>query len=92
MESRVTRAVMLSRGERITARDLGLDDVGASPERTLKEARNELERAMAAAALRLAAGNVSRAARAIGVARPTMYDLIRKHGLVLASFKAPERA
>jgi len=92
MESRVTRAVALARAERITARDLGLDDVGASPERTLKEARDELERAMAAGALRLAAGNVSRAARAIGVARPTMYDLIRKHGLVLASFKAPERA
>lgn len=88
MESRVTRAVVLARGERITARDLGLDDVAASPGRTLKEARDELERAMSAAALRLAAGNVSRAARAIGVARPTMYDLIRKHGLVLSSFKA----
>jgi len=96
LEARVRRAVILSRGRLVSAADLGLNSNGRSSDRSLAEARCELERSMVTGALLQAVGNVSRAARAIGVSRPTMYDLIRKYELDLSSFKGlarrPKRA
>ena len=40
-------------------------------------------------ALTRTAGNVTRAAREIDVSRPTLHDLVRKHGLDLARFRRP---
>ena len=71
----------------MSAADLGLNGNGRSGERSLAEARSRLERSMVTDALLQAAGNVSMAARAIGVSRPTMYDLIRKHELDLSEYK-----
>ena len=87
LEARVRRAVILSRGRLVSAADLGLNGNGRSGERSLAEARSRLERSMVTDALLQAAGNVSMAARAIGVSRPTMYDLIRKHELDLSEYK-----
>lgn len=87
LENRVMRAVIMSRGRSVTASDLGLEaDVEGRPV-TLVEARGELERDMVVDALVRSAGNVSRAARSIGVSRPTMYDLIRKHDIDLNGLK-----
>ncbi len=91
LEARVRRAVILSRGRLVSAADLGLNGNGRSSDRSLAEARCELERSMVTGALLQAVGNVSRAARAIGVSRPTMYDLIRKYELDLPSFKGLAR-
>jgi two-component system NtrC family response regulator len=91
LEARVRRAVILSRGRLVSAVDLGLNGNGRSTDRSLAEARSELERSMVTDALLQAAGNVSRAARAIGVSRPTMYDLIRKCQLDLSNFKGLAR-
>ena len=91
LEARVRRAVVLSRGRLVSSADLGLNGNGRSTDRSLAEARSELERSMVTDALIQAAGNVSRAARAIGVSRPTMYDLIRKCELDLSSFKGLAR-
>ena len=87
MENRVRRAVIVTRGRSISARDLGLEGETRAPDRTLSEARDELERDMVVRALRRSVGNVTRAARSIGVSRPTMYDLIRKYGLDVSGFK-----
>jgi len=87
LEARVRRAAILSRGRLVGASDLGLNGNGRQPFLSLAEARNELERGMVSDALLQAAGNVSRAARSIGVSRPTMYDLIRKYELNLSEFK-----
>ena len=87
LQTRVRRAVVLSRGRLLSPGDLGLDGNGNTAEKTLGEARSELERGMVRAALTQSAGNVSRAARSIGVSRPTMYDLIRKYGLDVSAFK-----
>jgi len=87
LEARVKRAVILSRGRLVSASDLGLNGNGRQPDRSLAEARSELERSMVSDALLQAAGNVSRAARSIGVSRPTMYDLIRKYELDISEFK-----
>ncbi len=91
LEARVRRAVILSRGRLVSAADLGLNGNGGSSDRSLAEARCELERSMVTGALLQAVGNVSRAARAIRVSRPTMYDLIRKYELDLSSFKGIAR-
>ncbi len=88
LENRVRRAVLSGGRGAIVASDLGLAGENEGGEQTLSAARHELERGMVAAALRKSAGNVSRAARSIGVSRPTMYDLIRKHGLKPADYKA----
>ena len=87
LENRIRRAVLSSRSGAITASDLGLAGEDEGEEQTLSAARHELERGMVAAALRKSAGNVSKAARSIGVSRPTMYDLIRKHGLKPGDYK-----
>ena len=89
MENRVRRAMIVARGRSVSASDLGLDGERIAAGRTLSEARYELEHEMVVRALRQSVGNISRAARSIGVSRPTMYDLIRKYGLDVSGFKAP---
>ncbi|MFH1502384.1 MAG: sigma 54-interacting transcriptional regulator [Candidatus Eisenbacteria bacterium] len=87
LENRICRALIVARGSRITPDDLGLELANGGADRTLREARDQLTRDMVVSALRQAVGNVSKAARAIGVSRATMYDLIRKHDLDVAGFK-----
>jgi two-component system NtrC family response regulator len=87
LENRVRSAVLSNRRGAIAASDLGLASEDEGGKQTLSDARHELERGMVAAALRRSAGNVSRAARSIGVSRPTMYDLIRRHGLKPVDYK-----
>lgn len=91
LETRVRRAVIMARGRLVAAADLGLN--GDQNERggTLGEARDGVERDVVVGALRHAAGNVSRAARAIGVSRPTLYDLMRKHRIAVSEFKSRQR-
>jgi two-component system NtrC family response regulator len=48
---------------------------------TLKEARLRVEYDLLTYALENAQGNVQQAAEKISVSRPTMYDLLKKHGL-----------
>jgi two-component system NtrC family response regulator len=92
LEARVRRAVIMARGRLVGPADLGLNGGPEAHERTLDEARKGVERDVVVGALRLAAGNVSRAARAIGVSRPTLYDLIRKHRIEVSEFKGRLRS
>jgi two-component system NtrC family response regulator len=50
---------------------------------TLKEAREAAERREIPHALSHCDGNVSKAARLLGVSRPTLYDLIKYHNIKL---------
>lgn len=49
-------------------------------QRTLKEARDALEKNMVAEAIDSCGGNVSRASEVLGVSRPALYDLMKKYG------------
>lgn len=91
IETRVRRAVIMARARLVAASDLGLNGDENGHERTLGEARDGVERDLVVGALRQAAGNVSRAARAIGVSRPTLYDLMRKHHIAVSEFKGRQR-
>ena len=46
----------------------------------LAQAREEVERREIPRALSRAEGNISQAAKLLGVSRPTLYDLMRQHG------------
>ncbi len=54
----------------------GMDIAGM----TLKEARGLVERELLVAALEKHSGNIVVTAKALGVSRPTLYDLMKKHG------------
>jgi two-component system NtrC family response regulator len=48
---------------------------------SLKDARENLEREMIQNALRKYSGKIAPAATELGVSRPTLYDLMEKHGI-----------
>ncbi len=88
LENRVQRAVIMAESPLIGPADLGFDselnEYNASfslEDLTLKEAKNQLERLMVLKVLRESEGNVARAAARLGVSRPTLYDLIKKHSI-----------
>jgi two-component system NtrC family response regulator len=83
VENRVKRAVVMSDSTLIKAEDLELPFAGhdAKGEETLKDAREKLEREFISSALAGNNWNIARTAEQIGVARPTLYDLIKKYNL-----------
>jgi len=91
LENRVQRAVILAQDAYLRPEDLELESAGgtAEPLPTLQSARDEAERRLLADALTRNAGNVTRAAREIEVSRPTLHDLLKKHGIDASRFRRP---
>jgi two-component system NtrC family response regulator len=88
LENRVKRAVILADERYVTAADLDLDapsDDAAPP--TLKEAREQADIRAIQQALTLARGNLSQAAKTLGISRPTIYDLLKQYEIPMAVFK-----
>ena len=79
----VERAVLMSEGGPVRARDLGLgggggaDGAGALDQMSLED----VERVLIQKALTRAAGNVSDAAKALGLSRSALYRRLKRHGL-----------
>jgi two-component system NtrC family response regulator len=86
MENCIKRAVIMADGNRITAEDLGLS--GAAPEEepiNLRQIRDEAEMKALVKALARVDGNIVKASEILGVSRPTLYDLMDRHGIRAAS-------
>ena len=83
LENRVKRAVIMADGRLINAGDLDLvaPDDGAQSPLSLKSAREETDRRVIRHALARSEGNISGAARLLGISRPTLYDLMRQYEL-----------
>ena len=81
LENKIKRAVILAEGKRITAEDLGFVGEGEAPSLDLREARERVERQYIQRALAVYDNNVSRAAEALGISRPSLYALVKKLGM-----------
>jgi two-component system NtrC family response regulator len=82
LQNRVKRAVILAEHPRIMPADLDLGTESAErDELDLRRARDRVERSIIDRALARCEGNLTATARLIGVSRPTLYDLLRHHGL-----------
>ena len=93
LENRIKGAVIMAEGAVVTAHDLGLEDPGDDPEYlNLRVARARAEAQAVRQSLAVTKGNLSRAAEVLGVTRPTLYDLLEKHGIDSAQFARPTSA
>ena len=78
----IERGVLMAAGERVRARDLGLQPASAPSAGSLEEMPLEdVERVLIQKALARYGGNVSQAAHALGLSRSALYRRLEKHGL-----------
>ncbi len=92
LENRIQRAVILAQDAYLRPEDLDLEGGDRPAPRTLQSVREDAERRSIEEAMSRNAGNVSRAARDLGVSRPSLHDLLRKHGIEAATFRHPGAA
>jgi len=77
LENRVKRAVIMAENKRITSKDLDLQNtVGDRRDFNLRKQIEGLERRLVVEALAYTDGNVSKAAKLLGVSRPHLYSLM----------------
>ena len=83
LENRLKRAVIMADGKYVTAADLDLKE--AEEEGTsvlnLKAVREQADRAAIRRAITRTQGNISGAAKLLGISRPTLYDLLKSYDI-----------
>jgi two-component system NtrC family response regulator len=87
LQNRIRRALATISSQWIGAADLGLEDVrpdaAGEPFYTLQAARERAERRCLQQALLLSGNNISQAAKLMETSRPTVHDLMKKHGITV---------
>ena len=79
LENRIKRAVVLAEGGRISEADLGFEESESHMQSLdLRLAREQVEREMIQRALAVHDNNVTHAAAALGISRPSLYKLVKK--------------
>ncbi len=85
LQNRIRRALGTTMDRVITPVDLGLEEIPMKQEEqklsTLKEARETAEKNAVRRALALSGNNISQAAKLLEISRPTLHDLLKKHGI-----------
>ncbi len=82
MENCIKRAVIMADGVQISAEDLGLQVPTTQIEPiNLRQVREDAERSALVKTMARVNGNVVKAAELLGVSRPTIYDLMNRHGI-----------
>ncbi len=81
LENRMKRAVIMADGKHVTAADLDLDGERESGGDVvnLKAAREMADRRAIRRAIARTDGNISGAAKMLGISRPTLYDLLKQY-------------
>ena len=87
LENRIKRAVIMADGKMIGAKDLDLevDENATTDMLNLKAAREAADRSAILRAISQTSGNISNAAKLLGISRPTLYDLLKQYKLQQAS-------
>jgi two-component system NtrC family response regulator len=84
LENRVKRAVVMADGPLVSAGDLGFPSPAAEPQSLgIRAARARAEREVLRLALAQTGANLSKAAKLLGISRPTLYDLMQQHQISL---------
>jgi DNA-binding NtrC family response regulator len=81
LDHAVERSVLMAAGDRVRARDLGLQPPAPAPGSLEDMPLEEVERVLIQKALARYGGNVSQAAHALGLSRSALYRRLEKHGL-----------
>jgi DNA-binding NtrC family response regulator len=81
LDHAVERAVLMASGDRVRARDLGLQPPAPAPGSLEEMPLEDVERVLIHKALARYGGNVSQAAHALGLSRSALYRRLEKHGL-----------
>jgi two-component system NtrC family response regulator len=86
LENRVQRAVIMGDSPFLEPSDLGFDGevspaAPVTEKMNLKDARDRVEKELIGNVLREHRGNIAKASKALEVSRPTLYDLMKKHGI-----------
>jgi two-component system NtrC family response regulator len=81
LENRVKRAVIMTEGKFVSAEDLEFGEDGDALMLNLKAAREQADRKAIGRAISQTEGNISSAAKLLGISRPTLYDLIKQYEL-----------
>jgi len=79
LENRIRKAIIVAQGPLITEQDLGLDYQEGTIPLPLKEAREELDKNYILLALKSSRGNISKAAKELGISRVTLHDMLKKY-------------
>jgi two-component system NtrC family response regulator len=91
LENKIQRAILLTEGSLIQPQDLGFDakpqgmEAARAEVKTLKEARDRVEKEMVMSVLSKHGGNIAKAAEELAISRPTLYDIMKRHGLFSAA-------
>lgn len=81
LDHAIERGVLMARGERIAAPDLGLNRSDEAATRLEDMSLEDVERILVEKALARHDGNVSRAAADLGLSRSALYRRLQRHGL-----------
>lgn len=80
LENRVKRAVIMTEGKFISVDDLQFDLIDEDDRLlNLKAAREAADRRAIGRAIARTEGNISNAAKLLGISRPTLYDLLKQY-------------
>jgi two-component system NtrC family response regulator len=81
LENKIRRAVTFARGAIITPGDMGFEGAAEPTSLDLKEAKTEIEVSLINKAVSKHNGNLKRAAKDLGITRPTLYNMMKRYGI-----------
>ena len=81
LQNCIEKAVILSDGSELTAKDIQLEQAAKAVGTTIKAVSEAEEERLVREAMDRTDGNISAAAKMLGVSRPTLYAKLKKYGL-----------
>lgn len=87
LENRIKRAVLMTQRKYITMHDLGLSDTDSCRGQSLTDVMDDVQKKYITLALNRTRGNISRAARELGISRVAFYDLLEKFKIEVNNYR-----